>query len=486
MQGVQRVIASEATHRAGIAPGSGYVSDTKAEENGWDSNVLSLGAAWMNSNSNAPLWLTAAKKYLANSYTVANTNGDPLSPVDQQHRHHAYPDFAIENHGFYHPTYQMVAGMSMGDSLLMARLSNPTIATQLQAFAEHNILNIWSNENHLVMDSGEFAYPSGLDWKLHDYRNRIPTSPTLRRISTIPLARWADQQLSQMVLFTASWSTETVPLSAPAGADFIARLLRRGAPPSHGFIGLTRTIPQARQIFPAPAFELLADVCVVAQRKPVGLQSDSATDLCTNGSPARVMAVIEPPFIAGSSNAFVTTPRLPGVIGLGALGNPTGARLIALTTNADGFQAELQITNGANGITEVYLNSAGDAVGIVEVPWPSVAPQGGAAGSFSIGIENDPLVGGSRLVEWPGGSATITNRTGVSRAISNNWVCVSGRYGVTAGPAGYFSYQAASSYNRLGAAEEPLPLLQNQLSATTRMTGFRGRTRATPCPMPVS
>jgi hypothetical protein len=87
-------------------------------------------------------------------------------------------------------------------------------------------------------------------------------------------------------------------------------------------------------------------------------------------------------------------------------------------------------------------------------------------GSFNTGIENDPLTGGSRLIEWTAASAAITNRTGASRNITNAWVCVSGRYGLAAGPAGYFNYQAASSYNRLGAAEDTLKFItQNQLGA---------------------
>lgn len=66
------------------------------------------------------------------------------------------------------------------------------------------------------------------------------------------------------------------------------------------------------------------------------------------------------------------------------------------------------------------------------------------------------MIGGSRLLEWTGGSAVVTNRSGVSRNISNNWICVAGRYGLAAGPAGYFNYQAASSYNRAGAAQDTL------------------------------
>ncbi len=111
---VQRVTASEADHRAGIPPCTRPLSDgdTKAEENAWDGNVLAPAAAWMSASNNAPTWLTAAQSYLVNTYTVANTNGDPLAPWISTVT--LFPSYALENHGFYHPTYEMVAGMSSG------------------------------------------------------------------------------------------------------------------------------------------------------------------------------------------------------------------------------------------------------------------------------------------------------------------------------------------------------------------------------------
>src|SRR6185436_19084130 len=79
VSGVRTVIVSEADHRAGIPPATGFALDTKAEENGWQGNVLALAAAWMSTSNNASTWLNAAKSYLVNTYTVANTNGDPLA-----------------------------------------------------------------------------------------------------------------------------------------------------------------------------------------------------------------------------------------------------------------------------------------------------------------------------------------------------------------------------------------------------------------------
>jgi hypothetical protein len=447
IQACQRAIADEATYRAGIAPGSGYVGDTRAEDNAWDSNGLAVAAAWLASNTNAPLWLTAAKKYLANSYTVANTNGDPLASWITTVT--LYPSFALENHGFYHPTYQMVAGMSLGDSLLMARLANPSVAAELQPFAEHNVLQVWTNLQHLVLDSGEFAYPSGLDWELHDYEQNSYVTWLVTHFND-PLARWEDSQLAQLARYRQIVNGDGSFVGPSSGGFFreAVEAYRTAVAWLHWAHADYTNGPSAT---PGPTFEYLPDVKIIAQRGPFGFASLSYGP--------RIMAVIEPPAVSVPTNVYVTTPRQPGIIGLGVLGNPTGARLISLATNTGGFQAELQLTNGANGTTEVYVNCNEQTVAIVEVPWPTVGLYGSSAGSFCVGIENDPLIGGSRLIEWAGGSTNVLNRSGITRNITNDWVCVAGHYGLAAGPAGYFNYQAASSYNRAGAAQDTLQFM---------------------------
>lgn len=451
----QRAVADEATYRAGIAPGSGYAGDTKAEENAWDSNILALGAAWLSGNNNATIWLTAAKRYLANTYTVANTNGDPLAPWITTVT--LYPDFELQNHGFYYPVYQMVAGMSLGDSLLMARLANPSIANQLQPFAEHNVLPVWSALGLVQLDSGDFAYPAGLDWTLHDYEQNSYMAWLASHFND-PLARWADTQLVQLVRYRQQLNgdgrfigpSETdSPFYREAVEAYrtaVAYLQHVNADYTNG----PMTLPGAY----AP--QLFADVGLIEQRGPAGYVS-----LSFYGS--QVMGVIAPPAISIPSNCFLVTPRRPGVIGLGALGNPTAAQLISFATNQGGFDAELQVQNGIAGTTEVYIKSTGESVGIVEVPHPAPGVIGTSSGSFTVGIENQPLTGGTRLLEWAGGSTNITNRSGTALDISNQWLCVAGQYGMIAGPGGHFSYQAASGYNILGAAQDTLQFMPNQL-----------------------
>ncbi|HSU53036.1 MAG TPA: discoidin domain-containing protein [Candidatus Dormibacteraeota bacterium] len=471
----QRVIASEADHRSGIAPRSGYISDTAAEENAWDSNVLSLGAAWLNSNTNATNWLTAAKKYLANSYTLANSIGDPLAAWITTTT--LYPSCALENHGFFHPTYEMVAGMSMGDSLLMAHLANPTVATQLQAYAEHNVLPVWTNVvSSTLFDSGEFAYPAGLDWELHDYEQNSYITWLATHFND-PLARWADGKLSQLVRARQMVNGDG-EFVGPSGGGFYREAVGAKRTAIAWLHWANADFPSGSISNPPPVFKHLPDVDVLVQRS-----SNSYVSVCygpqTNGSSPRVMAMIEAPSpVSFPSNVFIASPLQPGVIGMGALGDPTGARLVSVVSNANGFFVELQVTNGGNGTTEVYLNSTGESVGIVEIPFPIIGFNSTAASSFDTGIENDQLTGGSRLLEWTGSSATISNRTGATRNITNAWVCVSGRYGLAAGPNGYFDYQAASSYNRLGAAQDTLAFFPQDPAAGRYAVYFPGQSAA--------
>lgn len=466
---VQRVIASEATHRAGVAPCTLPLSsgDTKAEENAWDGNPLSLAAAWMSASNSAATWLNSAQSYLANTYTVANTAGDPLSNWVSTVT--LYPEFALVNHGFYHPTYEMVAGMSSGDSMLMARLSNTNVAAQLSPFADHNALMVWTtNLSDMVFDSGDFGYPSGLDWELHDYEQNSYIAWMAAHFND-PQARWDDWQLAQLVRFrqVVNGNGEFIGSS---GGGFYREAVEARRTAIAWLQWANADFPTGPTNSPPPVVANFPDVGVIAQRSAWGSVSISYKDT--------IMGMVEAATASFPSNTFLATPALPGGFGHGSLGNPTSASLVNFATNNLGFTAQLLLQNGANGQTRVYVNSCGESVGIVEVPLPATGVTGSTAGCFTNGIENDPLTGGTRLVEWNGGSATITNRTGVTKNISSQWVCVSGRYGMATGPGGSFRYVAANGYNRLGAAQDYLSVTPQTRLGARYMVWFPTKTAA--------
>ena len=470
--GVKKMLESEATHRAGIAPASGHVSDTKAEENAWQGNILALAAAWMSTSNSVNTWSNAAKNYLVNTYTVGSAAGDPLASWITTYN--LYNDWALENHGFYHPTYEMVAGMSSGDSLLMAKLVNPNLAAQFLPFAEHNVMAAWTNNlAGMIMDSGDFAYPAGIDWELHDYEQYSLIAWVASHFND-PTARWADYRLAQLTRYRQQINGDG-EFIGPSGGGFYREAVAARRVAISWLHWANANFPVGATNFPTRALENLTDVAVLTCRGPNGFITISYGPQ-TNGSPARIMATIEPVCAGFPSNTIVTTPRLPGIIGLGAMGSPTGGRLVSLITNANGFIAELQLTNGANGTTEVYFNNTGDSVGIVEVPNPISGFANSTAASFNTGIENDPLCGGARLLEWSGNSASITNRSGTAKNVTNNWVCVSGNYGLAAGPAGYFNYSATTTYNRLGAAEDTLAFFPTNSLTPRYAVYFPGKT----------
>ena len=455
ISGVQTVVASEATHRAAIAPCTRLLSDgdTKAEENAWDGNILALAAAWMTNNANASNWLYAAKNYLANTYTVAypdlitpNTVGDPLASWISTVT--IFPSYALENHGFYHPTYEMVAGMSAGDSLLMATLANTNIAAQLAPFAEHNVLAVWTNNlNTLVTSTGDFAYPSGVDWSVRDFEHNSFMAWMAAHFND-PIARWADSQLAQCVSYRQSVNGNGTFVGTSANPGGGILFYREAVEARRTAIAWLHWNNAAYPIGPltAPTNTLMynTDVQVIHHRTAFGTFSISF-----NGE--RVMANVEPAALSVPTNAFVSSPRLPGIIGLGALGDPASATVVSYATNASGFNAELKITS-ALGTTEEYVASTGESIAIIEVPRLNSGSTASSGPSFICGIENDPLTGGSRLLEWSNASTTLTALSGATRNVTNNWICVSGRYGMAGGPAGYFHYAATNNYYRTDTA----------------------------------
>ena len=62
VDGVRRVVACEADHRAAIPPPSNHVNDTKAEENAWQGNIIALAAAWLSTSQYSPTCFTAHTK----------------------------------------------------------------------------------------------------------------------------------------------------------------------------------------------------------------------------------------------------------------------------------------------------------------------------------------------------------------------------------------------------------------------------------------
>ena len=435
----RRVLASEADRLAAIPPASGFRGDSKAEENAWNTNAVALAAAWMQGAPRARSWLEAAKRYAANTYTVADKRGDDLAPWLSTTT--LYPSFLCENHGFFHPSYQMVSGMSLGDSLLMARLADPSVANKLAPFAEHNVLPAWHSVSQVLLDSAEVAYPSGLDWSLHGY-GQISYYAWLATHFGDPLARWAERRLAALLAarqqltgdgrFTGDAVRNGFYREAVmARRTAIAWLHHRHAKPVDS---------PARA--PGPFVRHLTDGKVLLQRSVKGFYSVSYGP--------RIMALVVPACATHPDKPYVVTPRLGSLFG-----SASKAHVRHVSSGADSFEIELRLDYGSLPLSLVRVAGFGDALAAVEVPLAPFLPRSGRD-AFPFGIENHALTGGERRLSWPGGVRRI-------RALSGDWartpsgvVSVDDRLGLVAGPGGSFEYHAATTHNRLGAAEDLL------------------------------
>jgi hypothetical protein len=439
VEGCKRVVAAEADWLSKMPPASGYRFDTKAEENAWKSNIVTLAAAWMPRDPRASKWLRVAKSYLVNTYTVPADSSGPLKKWISTQT--LFPTYALENHGFYHPAYQMVAGMSLGDSYLMAGMINPEVAKEIRPFAEHNVKSVWHFLKGLLLDSGDLAFPSGLDWSLHSFEH-ISYLAWLATHFDDPQAQWAQQRLAKQILYRQAVNGDGrfVGESCPDGFYREAVEARR--------IAIAYLQDEIGRFPNSKGSEIknyiahYSDVGLIVQR--------SKNALTTISYGPKTMALVYPLNGTTAGQQFLISPNTTSLIG--AEGSTT---LKSFKRTAAGFRVELNLNSKQGRKSIMIIESTPDAVVFFEIPADSSKLS--LAGWFLSAIENHPLSGGKRTVLWKDNSAVMKERSGAStQPISTGWLNIDDWQGFIAVPEGNFIYQAAAKYNRNGAAEDSI------------------------------
>jgi hypothetical protein len=435
----KKVVAQEASWLSKKPPASGYRYDTKAEENAWQSNILTLAAAWMPADARAPKWLHDARYYLANTYTVPTDSSCALK--DWICTQTLFPSYALENHGFYHPTYQMVAGMSLGDSYLMAKMINKGVARKIGPFADHNVKPVWQFIKGIILDSGDMAFPSGLDWSLHDYEH-ISYLAWLADHFRAPEAEWAEPRLARQILYRQAVNGD-------------GRFVGESCPD-----GFYREAVEARRVAMAFLQDQLAGFPVSKGEKPenyivnyrdVGLmmqRSDNALTTVSYGP--KTMALVYPLGGQNAAQRFIISPNTSTLIG------PEGKTVLdTFQRTRRGFRAELSLNSGDGRSSRMIVESTPGAVAFVEIPRDSSRLP--ASGWLLSAIENDPLTGGKRTVLWAGDSVLVRDRSARKTGpVRSSWMNIDNWIGFVVPAKGTMAYRAASGYNRDGAAEDSL------------------------------
>ena len=110
---------------------TGYAGDTKAEENGWEADVLAVTLGLFPNDALAPRWFERLREFAINSYsqkddasdnTVIDPEYDNKTVRDLYRGQNLYDDYTLQNHNYFHTSYQNVVIQELGEAALALKL----------------------------------------------------------------------------------------------------------------------------------------------------------------------------------------------------------------------------------------------------------------------------------------------------------------------------------------------------------------------------
>ena len=181
-QYVYQMLRAECHYELDRSIPTGYEGDTKAEENGWECNVLAVTLALFPDDPLAPKWFDRLRQFAINSYshpsdrddrTVIDPDYDRKTVADLYRGANLYDDYTLQNHNYFHTSYQNVVIQELGEAALALKL----IQTELhkkERWHTNALMHNCEKVEHKVLDwlalpDGELAMPNGNDWSLFLY-----------------------------------------------------------------------------------------------------------------------------------------------------------------------------------------------------------------------------------------------------------------------------------------------------------------------------
>lgn len=158
---------------------TGYVSDSKAEENGWEADVLAAALGLFPDDELAPKWFARLREFAINSYshyadatdhTVIDPDYDNTTVADLYKGKNLYDDYTLQNHNLFHTSYQNVVMQELGEAALALKMfqlgTTGTEKWKTNALMHNNQEVMDEVLNWLALADGELAMPNGNDWSL--------------------------------------------------------------------------------------------------------------------------------------------------------------------------------------------------------------------------------------------------------------------------------------------------------------------------------
>jgi len=158
---------------------TGYNGDTKAEENGWEADVLAATLGLFPDDALAPKWFERMREFAINSYSHTNDAAnqtivdpwyDDKTIADLYQGQNLYYDYTLQNHNLFHTSYQNVVMQELGEAALALKLFQGGNEKWKSNALMHNNQEVMDSVlNWLALTDGELAMPNGNDWSLFLY-----------------------------------------------------------------------------------------------------------------------------------------------------------------------------------------------------------------------------------------------------------------------------------------------------------------------------
>ena len=409
----ERVVAHEADRFLAIRAPAGSFNDTKAEENGWDLTCIALASNMFPEHPHAAAWKKKAIEYMIHTLSAPQDQDDQTlvdgRPVSEWYTGaNLHPDFTLENHGFFHPSY-------VGCSCYFLT---------------------------------EAAYPQGMDWDLHG-TPYVSLFAALASYQKDPMAARLEEVYLQ---YMRAWQEKEKGDLALTGSPYgFGRHAVTAGLAAYAFL--------AHKIFGPPTKELTASeaaligqgvsahdwIEVITQRTGDKFASFSWTN--------RIMGLVVPIGPGHEGNPDFTAPVTDGFVGEFILGPKDRQKTVVVdhswkrTTDSFETTGTLLMNEGQLKQT-LQMTSLGDKTVVYQdrvmaLTNVNVAQEHGVP----FGIENDDVNGGTRLLSYKGGQVVFDQRTPrPPTPVPGSWANVNGRLGViTVGGSG-MSYDQAKNY----------------------------------------
>ena len=179
---IKAMLVAECNYELQRSIPTGYAGDTKAEENGWETNILAATLGLYPDHELATKWFNRLREFAINCYshvgdgtnqTIIDPEYDQTTVADLYKGQNLYDDYTLQNHNLFHTSYQNVVMQELGESALALKMFQTTLHGQekwkTNALMHNNQKVMDEVLNWLALADGELAMPNGNDWSLFLY-----------------------------------------------------------------------------------------------------------------------------------------------------------------------------------------------------------------------------------------------------------------------------------------------------------------------------